>query len=75
MKLEKIQGITKFGYKFIITKFFENNEMVSASLNINDKSGKEFICLKPKENEIQMVFNELSKQGYISHAISFTAFA
>jgi len=75
MKLEKIQGITKFGYKFIITKFFENNEMVSACLNINDKSDKEFICLKPKENEIQMVFNELSKQGYISHAISFTAFA
>jgi hypothetical protein len=77
MKIKQTEGITKYGYKFVITRVFDGNTITSAILNM--KPTKEFkgeiIALKPIEIEIELIERTLSQKGFIPHEISFTAFA
>jgi len=72
-----IEGITKHGYKFVITCVNEGKEIVYASLTLGKTKADpaQVIALKPNKDEIDRIAKELSTKGYIPHHSSITAFA
>jgi hypothetical protein len=72
-----IEGITKHGYKFVITCMNEGKDIVYASLTLGRTRDDpaQVIELKPNKDEIDRIAKELSTKGYIPHHSSITAFA